>query len=231
MTTQIIATTTNANGIAMADYDVAVFQLSVSEKGKNAVLAKEALKESINEVLEAIEVLKGKGLTFRDNTYKTSSSVQPNNVFDNKKNEWKMSGQKAVWSASFQTTNMDLVNDIYDELTSLELTEIYVAPPQFKVIKIEELQKSALEDAWLKIKDMFATECRVLGMTAIDFEVVNWAPRYDNNESAGPRRMMAAASPMSDMGGGGSRGGSSIELNPGKSVINVTLSVDWAKKV
>lgn len=223
--TQFAVSQSRANGVAMADYDVAVFQVTVTERGKNAVLAKESLKESIAKVLDVITALKEKGLTFRDDSYKTSSSVQPHTIYDSKKSEWKMSGQKAVWGVTFQTANMDLVNDVYDELTSVELTEIYVAPPAFKVIKIDDLQKSALEDAWAKVKDQFAAECRVFGLAVSDYEVYTWNIHYDNNESADPRRMMMAqAAPM----GGADE---SIDLNPGKSVINVNLTVNWAKKL
>lgn len=223
----LAVSSTRSQGVAMADYDVASFHVSVSEKANNSAFAKTLLKSSVDLVVKKLEELKEKGLTYREGSYKTSSFVGPDYEYNKKTGGHEVVGRKATWTVSFQTSNMEMVNEVYDVLSSLELNDIQVSSPAFKIDNLKPLHKEALKNAWNNVKERFASECEILGLKPEHYEILTWNVHYDERERAMPQAapVMAVMSFAADS----SEEDDFLDLNSGKAVVHATLTVQWKR--
>jgi uncharacterized protein YggE len=228
----VVATNVRAVGVALADYDVAVFSMSVNAEGKTAVEAKETLKERSAKLSAVLDKLVAEGLVITSDTLKANSSVHQTQAYNNKKNKYEITGFSATYAVTFHTSSMDMVSKVYDALSSLE--HIQLAAPAFKLSKLENLHKEALKDAFVKAEERFGMECEVLGLLPSNFKIHSWNVRYSENELArrtasragggAPIAVAAVAQSAGDLDDEG------LELVAGKATILVTLDVSMCRK-
>ncbi len=223
-------TSISARGFVVADFDTATFSLSFNEFAPKAREAKSKLKKGTEKITSAIDALKAKGLEILATHYRSNVQVQPNYVYDRNSGEHKMQGQKATYSVTFQTPTLEMVNEVYDVLSELDVNEYTVNSPVYSVRKDAELKQQALEDAWKVAQTLFANQCRVLGKDPANFSVLTWNVNYggqDHHGYAKGRSFMnsVAAAPM----GGGGAEDDAIELNAGRAVVDVILTVSYGQ--
>jgi uncharacterized protein YggE len=233
------ATTVAAKGLAEAPYTVANFSVSLSAKGTTVPTAKARLKSQIEELNTALIDMQSKlTLEFVKNSIHTHSQVQEDWEYNKNKNE--MIGYIVTYNVSFQIEELDKVNQVFDVLTSLN--NVRVANPTFglKPSQRERLSKKALKNAFAKAKERFETECTILGLSAVDFEISNWEVTYhDSQRGERVAKHMAArmtsnsyaegavAAAASPLGGGGM---DEIDLVSGLAEVVVNLEVGYAKR-
>ncbi len=226
-------TNVSATGTAAAEYDVAAFHLTVTENDKTASGAKEKTKkvtDQLDKILDGFEI---KGLKVTKGTLRSSVFVGIHHEYNHTTNKNVKKGYNASYQMSFQTENVDLVNDLYDALIGVESEGLTVHSPSFKVKNIDELHQIALKDAWARVRSRFNSECSVLGLKSASYVIEGYSVRYDESKAAedglestgGARMYAAAASPMGG-GGGGSR---QLEINSGKANIRATLTVAFVR--
>ena len=235
------ATTVAARGSADAPYTIANFSVSLSAKGKTVPAAKSRLKSQIEELNKALaDMQKNLSLEFVKNSVRTHSQVQEDWDYNNRKNE--MVGYIVTYSVSFQTDDLDKVNQVFDVLTSLP--EVRVANPSFglKPSQRERLSKKALKNAFTKAYERFETECKVLGLDANDFEISNWEVTYhDSQRGERVARAMSArmtsnavfegaAAPVAAAAAIGGGAMDEIDLVSGLAEVTVNLEVGYARR-
>lgn len=233
------ATTVAARGLAEAPYTIANFSLSLSAKAKTVPSAKEKLKTQIEDLNTAISDMKIElGVDFVKNSVRTASSVRED--YEYRANKHELVGYEVTYNYSFQTADLDKVNEIFDILTSLE--KVRVANPHFglKPSQRERLSKKALKNAFAKAQERFESECEILGLNASDFEVSNWEVTYhDSQRGERVARGMAArhygnavyeGAPIAAAFAAGGGGGGEIDLVSGLAEVVVNLEVGYAKK-
>lgn len=234
------ATTVAARGLAEAPYTIANFSLSLSAKAKTVPSAKEKLKTQIEDLNTAISDMKIElGVEFVKNSVRTASSVRED--YEYRANKHELVGYEVTYNYSFQTADLDKVNEIFDLLTSLE--KVRVANPFFglKPAQRERLSKKALKNAAAKAKERFEAECETLGLNPADFEVCSWEVTYHDSQR-GERVARAASArhygnayglesaPIAAAAMGGGGGGGEIDLVSGLAEVNVNLEVGYARK-
>lgn len=225
-----VVTTIAARGFVVAEFDTAHFSLQFTEKAKKAKLAKSGLKKGVDKIAAVLDSLKSKGLIMSEGSFKTSVSVQPNYVYNRTSGQNDLIGQRATYSVSFQTQVLEMVNEVYDELSELDLNELVVNQPGYSVRAQETLKLAALEDAWVVAQKLFNDQCRVLGKNPAEYSVSNWEVDYSGIEYGKGRNFASnrlEAMPLSDHVGGGDS--SPIDLNSGNAVVAVTLIVKYVK--
>lgn len=247
------ATTVAAQGIAETAYDHAGFGLSLSGLSTSPTAAKRILAEAIAELNTTLDGLKS-NLSFEyvKNSVQTSSNVQPHFEWEN--NTQKFRGYQVYYGMYFEIDNLDLVSKVYDALTSLvsvgDDVKVSISSPTFSITPRtrERLNKKALKKAWEKVEERFETECDVLGLDPMAFEVATWevgysdsrrSDRVSNRLAAGGARAMAAGAPAAEMfspqiesAAFDTAGGAApiIEIQVGQATVTVNLEVGFARK-
>lgn len=221
-------TTINARGFVIADYDTAKFTLSFHEYAPKAKDAKLKLKKGVEKVTAALTSLREKGLGMLNTTFHTSTSVQPNYVYDNTTHKNVMKGQKATYTVVFQTPTLDLVSEAYDVLSDLDVNECTLNSPTFLVRAEATLKQTALEDAWKVAQVLFANQCRTLGLDADNFCVSSWNVDYSGRDTHSFKGRNFTNSSMA--GGFGGDEDDVIELVSGKALVEVILTVNYDRK-
>lgn len=217
----------DAKGFVTADYDTATFFLSFSELAPKAKAAKDKLKVGVAQITKTLEALQAKGLTWGKTTFRTSVSVNPDYLYNNNTHVNELKGQKATYAVTFQTQNLELVNEAYDVLSELDLREYNVSSPAYSVRTVADLKQQALSDAWVTAQTLFSNQCTVLRLDEGQYEVAGWQVNYNGGGSMGKGRNFTngigaqAASFDSD---------DAIDLNSGRAVVEVLLSVSYVRK-
>jgi len=233
------ATTVAARGLAEAPYTIANFSLSLNAKAKTVPSAKEKLKTQIESLNVALaDIKKELKIEFVKNSVRTSSSVRED--YEYRANKHELIGYEVTYNLSFQTDELDKVNEIFDVLTSLD--KVRVANPHFglKPSQRERLSKKALKNAFAKAHERFETECEILGLSAADYEISNWEVTYHDSQRGervaraqsarayGNAYFEGAVAAAAPMGGGGANG--EIDLVSGLAEVNVNIEVGYARK-
>ncbi len=218
----------DAKGFVTADYDTATFFLSFSELAPKAKAAKDKLKAGVAQITKTLEALQAKGLTWGKTTFRTSVAVNPDYVYNNNTHVNELKGQKATYAVTFQTQNLELVNEAYDVLSELDLREYSVSSPVYSVRAVAELKQQALADAWSTAQVLFTNQCRVLDKEPNDYEVASWQVNYNGGGSMGKGRnftngMVGAQAASFDSD-------DAIDLNSGRAVVEVLLSASYVRK-
>lgn len=221
-------TNINARGFVVADFDLATFSLSFNEFAPKAREAKSKLKKGVEKITAAIEDLKKRGLEILVTHYRSNVQVQPHYVYDRNTGEQRMQGQKATYSVTFQTPTLEMCNEAYDVLSELDVNEFTVNSPTYSVRKEADLKQQALEDAWKVAQTLFANQCKVLGQDPKNFSVATWNVNYggDHHGFAKGRNFMNSTMAL---GGAAPEGDDAIELNAGRAVVDVVLTVSYTR--
>jgi uncharacterized protein YggE len=240
------ATTVAAQGTAETKFNLVTFHVSLSEDGDTVPAAKALLTKAVDGLNEAVESLKQTlGVEFVKNSLRTSSSTQEKWEYNRKTQENENKGFQMTYSMSFDVDDLEQVSRIYDALTSIP--KINVTQPAFalKAKNREKLNAKALQLSWKKVADRFAMECETLGLTASDFEVVNWEATYSDSRRsdrvAKGVRAFAAGAPAAARGGasmesadepieGSAMGEPVIGFTVGLASVTANLEVGYARK-
>lgn len=219
-----------AGGFVVADYDTAQFSLNFSEYAPKAKAAKAKLKEGVDQINKVLASLKDKGLVMLSGTYLTGPTVGTHTTYDRVKQVHVVEGQKATYNVSFQTQTLEMVNEVYDTLTELDLNELSVSSPSYSVKAESDLKQKALEDAWRVAQVLFANQCGVLELDKNNFSIASWQVNYSNDEygTYNGKFRNSTATPMSL--GANYDDDDAIAINAGKAKVKVTLTVDYARK-
>lgn len=223
-----VVTTVEAKGTVKVDYDQAEFRLSFHEKAPMASAAKTKLKMSIDKLNAVLDSLKEKGMQIVDNSLKNSVYVNANREYHG--HRYVTKGYVAYYSVVFTTESMDMVNDIYDVLTNLNINDMNLSTPSFKLKNADTVKKDALKKAWERVQEMVQSECEVIGINRNMLRVAGWEVGY--NGYAQNRRSSVARSygGYEAIGAASAAGGSAheaIEINAGQADVTVALTVDF----
>ncbi len=221
-------TTVSARGSVVTDFDTATFTLSFNEFAPKAKEAKLKLKKGAAKITSALEDLKKRGLEFLTNNYRSNISVQPNYVYDRNSNQNRMEGQKATYSVTFQTPTLEMVSEAYDLLSELDVSEYTVNSPTYSVRAESAFKQQALEDAWRVAQVLFANQCKTLGFDADKFSVASWQVNYSGRDHHGFSKGANYTNGLA-LGGGSGDDDDAIELNAGRAIIDVILTVDYVR--
>lgn len=229
-----VVTTVNVSGVALAEYDLSVFGLTIQSDGKTGPEAKEKLVKSVSTVDTCLKSLRDEGVNVEDATLRKSVRVSPIQVWNDKKEKHENRGYRATYTLGFTVTNVDTTSTVHDRLSSLNVDGLTVNDPDFKVKNLDGLHKEALKNAFERASVRFENECAVLGKTANNYEVSAWNVRYDESQgrrrdNAGPMRSFAAAG-GSPMMATKAMSPISIEIDAGEAEVVATLNVTYSHK-
>lgn len=211
-----VVTSVNANGSAVADFDMARFSASAVTTGKTGPEAKEKLKEIVLQMKELFDVYAREGIA---ENLRANVSVQP--MYDYmKRGARKLTGYSATYNMVFHTSNLDKVSTIHDSLTNIE--GVQANEPTFDVKNKGELSKEAFKAAFEKCQDRFRSECLVLGKDPERFEVGTWNVRYSEDDRGGGIRTLSVENAMPD--------NEAIAIHSGKADVSCCLTVSYVLK-
>lgn len=219
-------TTVSAKGCVVTDFDTATFSLAFNEFAPKAKEAKLKLKKGSAKITAALDELKKRGLEFLTNNYRSNVSVGPNYVYDRVNGTNRMEGQKATYSVTFQTPTLEMVNEAYDILSELDVNEFTINSPTYSVRAEAQFKQQALEDAWKVAQVLFAHQCKTLGFDETKFSVAAWQVNYSGRDHGGFSKGGNYTNGVSNMSLGDD---DVIELNAGRAIIDVVLTVDYVR--
>lgn len=216
-------TSISARGFVVADYDTANFNLTFHEYAPKSRDAKAKLKKGVEQVTAALEALKKRGLVVLGSTYRTNVSVAPHFVY--RGNAHRLEGQKATYTVTFQTPTLEMVSETYDSLSGIEANELTVQSPTFQVRKEADLKQEALDDAWKVAQKLFSNQCGTLGVDSAKYSVTSWTVQYNSERAVSFKGRNFSNSTEAAFGDEDSF----ISLNAGRAVVDVVLTVNYAK--
>lgn len=222
-------TTVSAKGCVVTDFDTATFALSFNEFAPKAKDAKLKLKKGTAKITAVLDELKKRGLEFLTNNYRSNVTVQPNYVYDRNTHQQRLEGQKATYSVTFQTPTLEMVNEAYDMLSEIEVNELAINSPTYSVRSEAQFKQQALEDAWKVAQVLFANQCKVLGFDEKKFSVDSWQVNYSGYDHGGFAKGRSYSNAVMGGGAAESAGDEAIELNAGRAIIEVVLTVDYVR--
>jgi Protein of unknown function (DUF541) len=224
-------TSVSARGFVVADFDTATFTLSFNEFAPKSRDAKLKLKKGVEKITSTIEALKKKGLVVLVTHFKSNITVGPNQVYSHSTGKHKIEGQKATYVVTFQTPSLEMVSETYDALSELDVNELTVNSPLFSLRAEAALKQQALEDAWKVAQVLFTNQCEVLGLVPSNYSVSSWKVNYSGYDHGGFAKGRNLSNSTAVLGGSGSGydGDDAIELNSGRAVVDVILTVDYVK--
>jgi len=222
-------TSVSARGFVVADFDTATFTLSFNEIAPKSRDAKVKLKKGVEKITSTIEALKKKGLVALVTHFKSNITVGPNTVYDRITGINKVEGQKATYSVTFQTPTLEMASEAYDALSELDVNELLVNSPTFSLRAEAALKQQALEDAWKVAQVLFNNQCTVLGLDSKNYSVSNWKVNYSGYDHGGFAKGRNFSNSTAAISNGEYEGDAAIELNSGRAVVDVILTVDYVK--
>jgi hypothetical protein len=244
-----MSTTVAAQGTASTKFNLATFNVTLSEEANTVPLAKAQLSEHVTMLNDSLTELKTRlDLKFVKNSLRISSSTAENWQYVRKDglNEREMQGYIITYNLSFSIDDLDKVSKVYDSLTNLP--EVRVAAPAFSLKNKDSLNKKALKAAWKKVEERFAMECDTLGLKKDDFAIGNWETSYSDSQRSdrvagktlggasgapGASRMMAHAYSLSADAEGAVGGAADadpvVEFTVGQATVTVNLEVGYVR--
>jgi uncharacterized protein len=235
-----MSTTVAAQGTASAKFNLATFNVTLSEDADTVPLAKAQLSEHVTRLNDSLSELKTRlDLKFVKDSLRISSSTNENwqYVRTDGHSEREMQGYTITYNLSFSINDLEKVSKVYDSLTNLP--EVRVAAPAFGLKNRDSLNKKALKAAWKKVEERFAMECDTLGLKKDDFAIGNWETSYSDSQRSD--RVAGAARALSAKGGpsmsyaeGAVSGGASdneplVEFTVGQATVTVNLEVGYVR--
>lgn len=214
----VVVTSVSAEGVAVADFDMARFVATATTSGASGKEAKDSLKKVVDQMTALYESLKAEKAA---ENLRTSVSVQPKHEWEKGNSRQKLVGYNATYTMIFHSSNLDRVSAIHDSLTNIK--DVQANAPTFDVKNKSTLSKQAFEAAYKKCQERFETECNILGKNPDKYSVGSWSVHYsEDDRHGGGVRTLSAAAPM---GGGGSP----IEIHSGKAEVTCSLTVNYLK--
>lgn len=237
-------TSVTATGEAEAPFNLVGFSVLLSEVASSVPLAKAKLKNKIADLDTALSALLTRlGIEMvKDSLHSSSQAAEKHEYV---KNEYVSLGQEVSYSLSFQISDMDRVNEVYDALTSLDY--IKVGQPIYSIKNREGLNKKALKNAFKKVQDRFEMECNIFKLDPNSFDIATWEVTYSDTRrttkhveravrgaagGAAPSAAPAAVAMSADLVEGSALGGSrgTINLVSGLAKVTVNLEVSYKLK-
>ncbi len=235
-----MSTTVAAQGTASAKFNLATFNVALSEDADTVPLAKAQLSEHVTMLNDSLTELKTRlDLKFVKDSLRISSSTNENWQYVQRDglNEREMQGYTITYNLSFAIDDLDKVSQVYDSLTNLP--EVRVAAPAFKLKNKDSLNKKALKAAWKKVEERFAMECETLGLKKDDFAIGNWETSYSDSQRSdrvgGPVRSLSVkgGGPSMAYAEGAVSGSASsepvVEFTVGQATVTVNLEVGYVR--
>ena len=102
----LAVTSANAEGVAVADFDMARFSATTSAVGSTGKEAKDSLKKTVDKMVSLYDSLKAEGVA---ENLRTNVSVQPKHEY-HRNGEPKLVGYEAKYSMVFHTPDLDKVS-------------------------------------------------------------------------------------------------------------------------
>jgi uncharacterized protein YggE len=224
-------TTVAAQGQAEAPFTLASFNLQLVSLGSTVPVAKNYISRAIEELTSTLERLKQElNFDFAKNSVRSSSNVAEKYEYNRTSGAQDSVGYTVTYFFSFGLEDLELVDQVYDALISLDLSKeitFSVQSPAFSLKNRERLNKKALKVAFQKVQDRFETECEVLGLDASSFEIVTWAATYSDTQRSQHVLNAVAARSRAPMGGSAP----SISFNAGLANVTVNLEVGYARRI
>jgi Protein of unknown function (DUF541) len=226
-----IVTTVAATGEAETTFDVATFSVHLSANDAFAPAVRVRLRSKIDDLEAAIRnLVDNYQVSIIEGSTKTTTNV--NQVFN-----WDANNQRVgVWTGTytmiFHTDSIDKVNRIYEVLVAVH--EATVNSPSFFLKNKDALNKQALRNAWLRVSDRFADECKVIGTNPVEHEVASWEVTYEDTKRENLIVAKKAVPGLRAQFLGEDDGPvdevAAINIEPGKAKVLVNLNVSFKKK-
>jgi len=238
MTTRIL-TTVEAKGSVHTSFDLAEFSVTISECAQERKTVQAELSTSVQRLLRCVDRLKTQGMTVELGSFRVPrSTIDKQERYED--GARRFDGYKASYQLLWSTPTLHMVNDIYNQLLSIEVHELDVLVPRFSLRDPESFKASALALAWAKADALFENELRTLGNERLGIgrgsarerepSVLSWQVGYDGYV----RDMtIGLTGPTGPLGAAGPTGPSSdhpveiLEIHPGRAVVTVALRVTY----
>lgn len=225
-TEPVIVTSVNVQGVAIADFDLVNFTVSVRETGETKELAKKALSEAVVNVEATLAALEASGVSVDHDRLTRNTSIATD--YKTVKKNWVPNGYAATYTLRFQSSSVDEVSVIFDKLSSVEKAQ--VSSPDFKIRDLSALHAAGREDAFAKAMALFNAECKTVGRDPASLRLLSHTFHYSDRHSGGGRPMRAVAASysagMEAMGGGAPE---PVAIEAGKAEVYVNVALNFVE--
>jgi len=226
--TQRIVTVVEAKGRSVAKFELAEFCVVVTERAPTAPATRTAILAAAARALKSVEHLRARGMQVEPGSLRVPRSdlrrrtryVEGDACPD---------GYEATYELRWKTPTLEMVNDIYNHILSIEAEDLDVKTPEFSLRDPESLKSGALEKAWENVKARLAHQRKVIVGDAgsLPLDVVSWEVGYEGWVRAavgltGPQGPTGASGPT---GPTGAEPVELLEIHPGQAVVTVALVV------
>lgn len=221
MESKVVSTIVAANGEAEANNDLATFNLSLGAEDTLVSTVKLRIKNKITALDQSLKaILETHNVEIVKDSMCAQVGINPKTNYNTNLPEF-----QAVYSLSFQIDNLDKVNQIYNELSTLH--EVTVGTPIFTLKNCDILNKKALENAWEKVSERFLNECEILKLNPEHYEIITWGVFYpDAAKKSNTRTQTYHLVDADDV-----THNNVTDITPGLAKVLVNLSVSYIKKV
>lgn len=221
-----ILTSTEAVGVAIADYDRVDFTVVLTKQGGTGEEAKQLLDAVVSNLHLFMITLVQDGVSLERVVERQRTAV--NWAYDNRRNERVMNGYVATHTISFQISDVDTTAKVYDCLARLDSAQVDYKP-KLEHENLVRLQNDAFKDAYARAVDRVKAELAFIftvdGPVATGVVVGSYIPRYDDSLSAGrqPKAMAFRAVAQS-----AEASSENDEIHLGKAEVKCHLQVNWS---
>jgi uncharacterized protein YggE len=153
-----ILTTVEAKGRAIAKFELAEFSVEVTERAMTASETRAAIVAAGARILKCVDGLRTRGMLVEPGSLQVPASTLSRRRIYRDSGEEETRGYEATYKLRWKTPTLEMVNDIYNQLLSIDAKDLDVATPHFSMRDPDALKTSALEAAWEKVKERFAHE-------------------------------------------------------------------------
>lgn len=211
-------------GSANTDNDIVGFSASVTALGATSAAATEALAPLRATLLKTARDLMAmcKG---RKESLRTRPSVRPKFEHNRITGETTRKGMEAIFSLTFECTDLDKAGEVYDVLAAVEGVQGVSAYFRIDESRFQTLNKRCFKDAVAKRDDQLRSECEDLGVDPAGLVLQSYGDPSEGRYGGGPVRAMAAMAPEAPSGGR-----ASTELIPGETKVERTLEFVYYRK-
>ena len=208
------ATTVSGSGVALVPYDLINFTCTVS------AFSDVSGPDAKAQIKDTIAALHGYYLTLKDEdktrNKRSSMAVTPHTQYTGRDREH-VSGYQAMYTLEFSTLDVGAVSEIHDQLTSIE--GVSAAAPEYTFLDPEKHRRSALEQAWLLVKERFYHQCEVLSVSPGDFKIETWAVDFNDRREVFSKVANLAEDAV---------GSAAPDIDGGVARVKVTLNVTYS---
>ena len=197
-----------ATGKHRVSYDLASFAVECDAQAQTSREAKKKLDEQVQPLLNFLAELEKKGVVA-----KKASTSNVGYAYKKVDREQVRDGFEAMYTLVFSTKQMEMVNDIFDDLTELS-DEYTVSSPRYLIEDSAAAESEALKAAKDEVERQLNNQCALLGQEPNLYRVCWWEV---GDPYAGFGKMTAQMNHDS----------SSDKLFAGKAVVTVVLIVGY----